>query len=270
MAGYQTVTLTQLLARLSQRTETAPFWSTTAATYALHEAIRLFNLFTGIARAEVLVSTVPDTPYINLPDPGQCLKVVRVRRAATLHELNPTSLAGLDASFPGWEAYTTLTAVGVGSAPRYWAPAGTGRIAIYPADTTVVAGGNGPRLLRVDLITCANVPVASSDFLDLGEEEIGVICGYALHVLSFSKGATALAATRPLYLAFLKAAADRNAVFAASSFFRKIIGLDWSRLAYPLRSASSETAAAVLTGETVNGRGQTSRPPGAGTGSAEG
>jgi hypothetical protein len=255
---YQTQTLTTLLARLALRYEQAVYWTPAAATMALAEAMRLWNLFTGLSRLTASVLTTENDSYIDLTTAStgiaapQWLKITRVRIPSPARELNPTSLAGLDLSFPGWERHTTLTAAGVGTAPRYWAPAGMARLAIYPADTTILAGGNGPRTLAIDAIVCANVLVAGTDYLDLGDEELTALLGYALHVLSFSKGADALAATRPLYLAFLKAAADRNAVFAASSLYRKITGLDWTRLAYPLRSASSTAAAAALTAEAVH------------------
>jgi hypothetical protein len=247
---YANTTLSQLLTRLAERTEGAVFWSASSATLALTEAIRLWSLFTGLSRLTVTVSSVatdPANPYIELVSPArpQFLKVTRVRVPSPARELNPTSLAGLDASFPGWEAQTTLTSP-IATAPRYWAPAGMGRIAIFPADAPISAGGNGPRSLAVDAIACANILVAPTDFLDIGDEDLTALLGYALHVLSFSKGADALRTTRPLYLAFLKAAADRNAVFAASSFYRKIIGQDWTRMAQPLRAASSVAAAGVL------------------------
>jgi hypothetical protein len=264
---FQNLTLAALQARLARRYEQAPFWSPTAATFALNEALRVWNLITGTSRQTVNVSTVVDDPYIQLSIPAeqQWLKVTRVTVPTPFRELNPTSLAGLDASFPGWEKHTTLTASGVGSAPRYWAPAGTTRIAVYPADTAVLNRGNGPRTLAVDGISCANVLVASDDFFDLGDEELTAILGYALHVLSFSKGAEALSGTRPLYLAFLKAAADRNAIFAASSIYRRMMGLDWTRIAYPLRAAASVAAAGALIGEGSNGQPgpRSGRPPGA-------
>jgi hypothetical protein len=255
---FQNTTLTALLARLALRYESAPFWAQPSAIFALNEALRLWNLLTGMARLSANIQTIVDNPYLDLTTAStgiaqpQWLKITRVRRAAALQELNPVSLAGLDAAFPGWEAQTTVTAR-VSSVPRYWAPAGAGRLAIYPKDTSIGAGGNGPRTLIIDAISCANVLVNGGDFLDLGDDELNVLVGYALHVLSFSKGTTALAQTRPLYLAFLKAAAERNAIFAASSFYRKIIGQDWTRLAYPLRSPSALATAAALTGEAADG-----------------
>ncbi len=256
-------TLAALEARLARRTEQATFWTSSSAQFALNEALRVWNLMTGTARQTVSVLTVVDDPYIDLPVPQSWLKVTRVSVPTPFRELNPTSLAGLDASFPGWEKQTTLTASGVGTAPRYWAPAGVTRIAVYPADTAVLSGGNGPRTLAVDGISCASVLAADSDFLDVGDEELTAILGYALHVLSFSKGAAALAGTQPLYLAFLKAAAARNGVFAASSIYRTIIGLDWTRLAYPLRAPASGTTVGPLIGEESSGRdGQIGSQPG--------
>ncbi len=255
---YANTTLSQLLTRLAERTEGAVFWSASSATFALVEAQRLWNLFTGLSRTTITVATIPDTPYLDLTTPArqQWLRPTRVRVPSPARELNPSSLAGFDLSFPGWEAHTTLTAPAGLTAPRYWAPAGMARLAVYPADTTVLAGGNGPRTLAVDGIVCANVLTTGADYLDLGDEELTALLGYALHVLSFSKGADALRATRPLYLAFLKAAADRNAVFAASSFYRKIMGQDWTRMTAPLRAASSVAAAATLLEEAGNGQGR--------------
>lgn len=233
--------LATLQTRLTERYDGQVFWTPDQARRAINEALRIWNLITGAFRTpypQGLV-TIPNDPYLFVG--GTIEKVTRVRfLLPTGRELNPISIFQLDQLFPGWEGLTTASP-GQPTAPRYWAPVGLNEIAIFPADAA------GPRAIYIEGIVAATPLVNPTDTLPLGDEEINTLLGYALHVLSFSKGLVALQNTKPLYLAFLKAAAKRNAVFAASSLYRKLIGRDMQRDAQPLRDQpTSDNADAVI------------------------
>lgn len=241
--AYQSTTLATLLARLATRYEGAPFWTADQARRAINEGLRVWSLITGTwqSASAAGLRTIPNDPYLFVS--GTLTKATRVTVNGL--PLYPTSIAGLDRAVSNWEGTTTATA-GAPSRPMWWAPVGLTEIAIYPADATV---GGSPCV--VDGIRATTLLVNNGDFLDLGDEEISTLLGYALHVLSFYKGAEALKKTRPLYLAFMQAAIKRNAVFAANDLYRKTTGRDWTRFAQPMEQASSpqqDAAVAAISG----------------------
>lgn len=234
MTAFQNTTLTVLLARLAERYEGQAFWTADQARRAINEGLRIWNVITGTWRASsVGLVTPPDDPYLFVG--GVVEKVTQVKIGARI--LNPASIDQLDQFAPGWEGTTAPAATSC----RFWAPVGLTMINLYPADAAPAQ-----QAITVDGIVAAPILVNGADFLDLGDEEINTLLGYALHVLSFAKGAAAIASTRPLYIAFIRAAAARNAVFAASSVYRKLIGLDFMRYASPMRDGR-----AVATGEAL-------------------
>lgn len=241
--AYQTTTLAQLKTRLSARYEGQPFWTADQARRAINEGLRVWSLITGTwqGTSDPALTTVPNDPYLYVG--GTMTKSTRVKVGATY--LVMSSIMGFDRTLPNWEGTTTATA-GAPATPVYWAPVGLTEIAIYPADATVLGTP-----VVVDGVRNLVPLVADGDFLDLGDEEIDTLLGYALHVLSFYKGAEALKTTRPFLVAFLQSAIKRNAVFAASDIFRKTLGRDYTRFAEPMEQASSpqqDAAVAAVTG----------------------
>lgn len=245
---YQTITLTQLLARLAERYESQPFWTSDQARRAINEGLRIWSLVTGTWQTAFASTTVPNDPYQVVS--GTMVKGTRV--TINGQRLYLSSIYAFDHSIRNWEGTTTATA-GAPSRPMYWAPVGLTEIAIYPADATVLG-----LPLVVDGVRQSPILVNGGDFLDLGDEEINTLLGYALHVLAFYKGAEALAKTRPLYVAFIHAAAKRNAVFAASNLYRKMVGVDWTRYDRPMEITTTQTEpalAAIGAGSTGPGSG---------------
>lgn len=231
--AYQTVTLTDLLTALEYKTEQQPFWSHDSARRAINEGLRVWSLITGTWRTPITVQTIPADPHLFVS--GVMTKATRVVMGGRV--LTPTSLIALDKTIPSWEAKTTASGGDVPTQVVYWAPIGLTEIMVYPADAPP-----GAQNITVDGVSQAPILVAGGDYLNLGDEEISVLLGYALHVLSFAKGIEALKQTRPLYIAFLRACAARNAVFAGSSFYRKIIGLDRTRDWRPMVSPEAAMA----------------------------
>ncbi len=257
---FTTTTLATLQTRLAERYDQQPFWTADQARRAINEGLRIWNAITGTARATAALQTVPNDPF--LPVGGTVEKVTRVRMGT--RTLNPTSLFDLDQLIPNWEAQTTATGGSVPTAPRFWAPVGVTEIALWPADASIP-----PSALTVDGIVAAPILVNPGDFLTLGDEEINTLLGYALHVLSFAKGSAALQATRPLYLAFLKSATEQSTNLGARSLYRKIVGLDRTRLAVSLAAevheigemGGLEAAGAGGVGAGMSGLASSSRRP---------
>lgn len=240
---YQNTTLAQLQVLLAQRYDGQPFWTADQARRALNEGLRIYNLITGARRAAIALNTIPNDPYLAVV--GTLVKGTRVSMNGRV--LAPCSLFGLDHGLHNWESTTTATP-GAPPAPAYWAPVGLTEIAIYPADAA------GPRAIVVDGVISTALLVNPGDFVDLGDEEVGALLGYALHALSFAKGIEALTRSRPGMVALFKAAAKKNAVFAASSFYRKIIGVDRTRYQQPIE-APVDPAAQQVIGSLAGGGG---------------
>ncbi len=244
--AYQSTTLTTLLARLATRYDGQPFWTADQARRAINEGLRVWSLITGTWQGANNLTTIPNDPYLVVA--GTLTKATRV--AVNGQYLYQTSILGLDRSTPNWEGTTTATS-GAPSRPTMWAPVGLTEIAIYPADATVLGSP-----CVVDGVRSTTILVNGGDFLDLGDEEINTLLGYALHVLSFYKGAEALKMTRPLMVAFLQAAIKRNAIFAAGDAYRKIVGKDWTRYIDPMEQGTApqqDAALAALGGGDAGG-----------------
>lgn len=232
---FQNTTLTTLLARLADRYENQPFWTADHARRAINEGLRIWNIMTGTWRGSSTgLVTPPGDSYLYVG--GTVEKVTQVTIGTRI--LNPTSIDQLDQLYGNWEGVSAPAATSC----RFWAPIGGNLIVLAPADAPP-----GQQAITIAGVVNAPMLVNGGDFLDLGDEEINTLLGYALHVLCFAKGIEALAATRPLYIAFLKAAAARNAVFAASSLYRKLIGLDQTRFALPMRSGMTQQVGEALT-----------------------
>lgn len=215
--SFQNTTLGTLKTRLAEKYDGQIFWSADQARRAINEGLRIYNLITGIFRTPTVVTTIPNDPYLAVA--GVLIKGTRVTIGGRV--LAASSLWGLDYGRHGWEGATILSGGMHPSQITDWAPVGLTEIALYPADSP-----SGVTSVTVDGVICTTPLVADGDFLNLGDEEINTLLGYALHVLSFAKGSEALAKTQPYRIAFYKAAALRNATFAASSMYRKIIGED--------------------------------------------
>lgn len=243
--SYQQVTLATMQQRLAERYESSPYWTAEEARRALNEGLRIFSAATGFWREAVLTQTVPNDPYVALP--GTLVGGSRV----TWNELplESASLADFDYAIPNWRG-TTTASPGAPARPLYWARVGLSQLAIYPADAYVSIAGT--HSLIINGIRSTPVMTNPSDFVNLGQEQHDILLGYAAHVLAFKLGGDALVATYPAWLALLKAAGDLNREFAASLFYRRVMGLDQLR-----RSLPSEKPVQSLADLAVMTDGQT-------------
>ncbi len=137
--------------------------------------------------------------------------------------LNLSSLDDMDNGHPGWQSQTTATGGNVPTEPKNWLPLSVDMIAIWPADAA------GSHTLTIDGVAATPQLVAAGDYIDIGAEELGVILGYALHVLSLKEGGQRFATTQSYFSEFLMAAAEENDQLTQSSMFREFLGLDLNR-----------------------------------------
>lgn len=220
--AYQQVTLAQLQQALADRYESVPFWTAEDARLALNEGLKLWNVATGFWKQPVTKGVVPNDPYVAVT--GSLVQATRVRYNG--QPLEKASLADFNYGLHNWRGTTTAT-TGAPSRPVYWAPVSLSLLAIYPADA-----GFGNSLL-IDGVRATPLLVLPADYVDLGQEEHDVLLGYALHVLSFKQPAGAVAKTYGGWQGLLRAAAQRNRQFAASAFYRQVMGLNQLRAQFP-------------------------------------
>lgn len=238
--SYQQVTLATLRARLSDRFDAVPFWSAEESRRALNEGLRVFSAATGFWREPLLLQTVPNDPYVALSN--SMVQGTRVQWNDL--PLEPASLFDLDYSIPNWRGATTASGGAHPSRPVYWARISLTQLAIYPADAYNTVGGTHSLLIN----GVRNTPVLTldTDWVDLGQEQLDVLLGYALHVLAFKLGGQALIATYPGWLAFLTAAGRESKEFAATAFYRSVMGLDQQRRLMPPEKAVATLADAQV------------------------
>ena len=214
--AYAAVTLSTLQTRLNERLENSAFYVTAELTLALNEALRVWNLYTGTWRSRITVALKPESDsYFTLPQ--SMAFPMRMQSGNT--PMAKSSLHDLDCGKPGWEGQL-IGDTGVPAAPSVWAPVSLTLIAYWPR---VALTGT---TLTIDGVAATPVLVNAGDYIDLNESRHNVLLDYAKHYLSIKRGGMELQQTSPSLIAFLEAAADENALFRESSFFRWAMARD--------------------------------------------
>lgn len=217
--AYQQVTLAALQTLLALRVDNKPWWTAAEATRAINEGLRIWNAATGFWRGKAFVTTVPNDPWVAVPS-------TLVRSARVLWNgipLERASQVDLDYGIPNWRAATTTSGGSHPTRPVYWAPASLTLLLIYPADAT------GLNALEIDGVRQTPILAAAADYLDLNQADLDRFLAYAQHVLAVKVGGPTLIASYPGWLGFLQACAAENRAFAASTFYRRALGLDQQR-----------------------------------------
>lgn len=222
---YTTYTLTELQTQLADETDLTPFWSSEEARLALNEGLQVYNLLTGFWKRRVVTPTVAGVPWVTIP--GTITYALRVE--FNEYPLVLDSVAAMDFGRPTWEHETTASGGDVPTRPIHWMPNGLTEIGIWPADA---AGSNA---IVLDGVAATPQLVAATDTLDLGEEDLRALLGYALHSMAYKLGGARFAATEGLYQQFILAAADRNSRLKASAFFLQQMGRDQQTTLVPVR-----------------------------------
>jgi hypothetical protein len=220
--SYQQVTLATLQTLLAARWEGTPFWDSTDATNAINEALREWNMLTGFWKERVTLTTVANQVWYSVPS----TLVYQLRMDFGSYPMEITSLFDLDNGQPGWEGEVSGGA-DLPNRPMLFAPAGFNLFAIWPADSV------GGTTLVIDSVARTPSLANAGDFVDIGQEELDALLGYALHVAAFKEGGQRFGATQSLYRNFVLAAARRNSQLNASVFFRNAMGYDDQRAERP-------------------------------------
>ncbi|HET9258260.1 MAG TPA: hypothetical protein VFO16_24105 [Pseudonocardiaceae bacterium] len=232
--SYQSTTLADLRVKLAHRVEDQPWWTPDSALRAINEGLRVWNILTGMWTAARPVTTAPNDPILAVG--GALTLTARVSVGGI--PLATSSIRALDHTIRDWEHATTTSGGIHPTRPVYWAPVGLTEIAIYPATavpTTLVISGVATTVILDD----------EADYVDLGEDEISTLLGYALHTLSFSKGIAAVHATLTELVAFYAAAGLKNRVLAGSTVYKQIMGIDRTRLIRPFAAPPSAESLAM-------------------------
>lgn len=229
---YTTISRATLRARLQDHYTADPFWTVIDANDALNEALRYFNLFTGYWRGTGTMTTpVPSgTPSPFLTIPGTLTYRTRIVRLN--YALTRKSIVELYRTRRDWRRQTTASGGSVPTTVREWAPVGLSQIAIWPADAA------GDTVLAVSGVR--QTPILSTDagFLDLGEEEITLILAETLYILSF-KRPSILGTLKAQHQRFLQGVLARNDQIRASSYYRRLLGLDQTQRLEPSQVAAT-------------------------------
>jgi hypothetical protein len=175
--AYQQVTFGALRTDLKASMDSSSFWTNEEYRLAINEALRLYNLSTGLWHERVVTTTVADQVYYTVD--SNLLHNTRVE--FNEYTLTVENVDDMDASRPTWEGQTTATGGSVPTRPKVWIPVGIRTFALWPADH---AGNNG---LVIDGV--ADTPIfteaVASDYINLGQEDHDAILTYAQHVLQF-------------------------------------------------------------------------------------
>lgn len=232
---YHNVDLAALRTKLKARWEDVPFWTDAEANDAINEALHVWNTATGQWRKRIVITTTPNGPWIPLPSSVSLAAHVEFNGTP----IDPTDLESMDMAHPFWEGDTTATS-GVPSTITKWMPVGLYLIAVWPADAV---GGNS---LAIDGVMATPTLQHDSDYLQLSENEVNVLLGYALHVVTFSAGAGMLAQTSQGLRDFLRAAEQQNTRLIATDLLKLIETQDFMRYAMPIEVSSGNNGPTSL------------------------
>jgi len=212
---YTQVTRATLRARLQDRYTADPFWSATEANDVINEALRQFNLYTGYWRGTATALTTINSPFITVP----ATLTYRTRVFVSGRVLDRRSIVEFYRMQRDWRTQTTASGAPVPTTMRRWAPIGLSAIATWPTDAV------GATTLTFDAVKLTPILTADGDFIDLGQEEEGLVLDEALWILSF-KQPSKMEQLKPRHQAFLQGCLERNDQIRASSFYREALGLD--------------------------------------------
>lgn len=212
--AYQRVTLATLKQRLQEKVgNTSIFWTSIEGRDAIDEAICYWQGLTG-EWSETRNLSCDGSPILGLP--SQSVSLFRVSYVSSINSFGPgsplvmTSLSELDNGYPGWTAVT--------GTPVMWAPIGISKIAIYPKASV--------GYLALESYKEAPVLLNDSDYIDIGDEEIVRLLGYAQWYLSYKEGVKeAVENVDPLLQGIVQAAILRNKRLLKSAFYRTFAGL---------------------------------------------
>lgn len=114
----------------------------------------------------------------------------------------------LDSYMPSWEVAT---------------PATNPPILAYSGQNLIAFPSPSAMNIQLYMVANANLPSADLDYIQLGQEVMDAIVGYAQHTATFKQGWAEFSQTMPLFKAIVQLAAKRNAHVRAMSSFRELL-----------------------------------------------
>lgn len=208
MAAYNSVTLTQFIANVRANLGPTAFWTDAEITKFTNAALRTWNCLTGFWSGQQTVALVADRPYYALS--GALVFGARVQLNGV--PLQTGTVFGWDQQNPNWMATR--------GAPQEWSPVGLGIIAVNP----IPPGGGS--ILTVFGISVTPVLTAAGDFINIGQEDFNALANYITHTLQIKSGGAELQSSMDDFKQFVEAAAVRNEKLRATTFYRRVMGLD--------------------------------------------
>lgn len=215
MANYQLTSIASIVQRLGQRTDGADtnlFWGSEEKLDAINEALRFWQALTGQWQ-EIITTPAIVGPFQSVPK--QYSSIYRVSFNGRMLPL--TSLYELDTGFSGWQ--------NTSGTPQMWAPAGVNEIALYPYPLSGSLTYVGYQDIRRYELT---------DYINIGNEELTYVLGYAKHYLAFKEGSAELDNTLPSVEQMVKAASFKNARICETNTYKRYMGLDREEEQRPL------------------------------------
>ncbi len=207
---FTTYTLADLRTQLAFRWDSSPFWTQSDADRAINESLLLWNALTGYWKQRITVTIPANDPYATVPGTMVQHTAVSIGGLA----LSKSSLFGLSMAQPNWRR-ETIAQAGLPTLPQVWAAISLNAFVIWPAmdvDATVTVDGirQTPRLVN------------AGDFLDIGDDTVNTLLGYALHVAALKAPASLSQRTQGYLIDFLGEAADQNESLRATDWYKRI------------------------------------------------
>lgn len=221
---HQQILLADLQTHLRNRWDNSGFWSATEEIFLLNEALRVWNVLTGMWKKRVTLPTVANQVYYSVPSS----LVHSVKMTWNEYTLAPSSLHEMDMGRPGWEAHTTATGGSVPTRPTTWIRVGVNTFAIWPADATA------DNAIVIDGTMATPTLALPGDYINIGQEELAAIIDYAVHIAGFKGDRRRWQGTFEGYKRFLLAAAKKNHRLENSAMFRHAMQSDPERQQVPI------------------------------------
>jgi hypothetical protein len=214
------VTWATLRSRLFERVDSAQHWVNAEALIKTNNALRFWNLLTGMWRRSVSVVLSPGgDPYYALT--GTMIWPMRMELSdGTV--VPKVSIASLDLGQPTWEGETTADGGSVPAAVTFWAPRELQLFTVWPRPTVSTT-------VTFDGVSETPVLSADGDFIDLEDDVFEVLLNYAAHLLQFKDGGPKFFGTAPAWNAMVTLAGDYNSELRTTSIYRKALGRDTDR-----------------------------------------
>lgn len=207
---YTVSTLSVLIGRVREQLLSS-FWSDTELTFYIQIGLRLWNTLTLYYRGRATPTFTGTQPYYDMTQLiSDYLLTLRVE--GSTYTLEPLAIDEIGAYVPTYQS-TIATAT-----PKQWIPMGLNLIALYPQSSTDGA-------YTVDYVTRAPIPFDTTEYVQLGEEDMSALIDFTVFMAHLKEGGSELQTSVPRMQNFLRQASKYNSRLLNSAIYRKLIGM---------------------------------------------